>query len=209
MIAQDHTQVDFEYLQGWKTHSCCGQHTRQQCSAVLILKTSGSLEEASCVSVSAYCLLSSHWAPIKRAWLHLLHFLARNLQTLIRCPISILFSMQNSLTHSLSHSSGHRCSCPVVILVALCQILSGTSMFVLFWGSKNWTKQSRCDLAIAKQRGRITSLGLLKMLCLIHAGRALALFLWLKSTLLVHAQLGVQLQEFVLPLADLDKAPLR
>lgn len=44
--------------------------------------------------------------------------------------------------------------------------LSGTSMSLLYWGSQSWTQQSKCGLRSAEERGRITSLPLLPILCL-------------------------------------------
>jgi len=80
-----------------------------QCLVTLIVKNVLPDTGTSCVSVCAYCHWSCHWAPLKRARLHLLcnpHF--RYLYTLIRSPFSLLFRL-NSLLFTNSASS--HCGC--------------------------------------------------------------------------------------------------
>jgi len=98
----------------------------------------------------------------------------RYLQTVLRCPLSPLFSRLNS-PRTLSLPSYGRCSRPCIILVALCCTLSRRSLSSLNWGAQNWTQCSRCGLKGAEQRGRITFLDLLAMLCALHPRVPLAL----------------------------------
>lgn len=55
-------------------------------------------------------------------------------QTLMRSPLRLLILRLNSLS-SLSLSSWKRCSCPLTVFVALCQIRSRSSMALLYWGT--------------------------------------------------------------------------
>lgn len=73
--------------------------------------------------------LCSHWVPLNRAWLWLLHSLASEiLSTYWWEPIEHPLLWAELGLPSLSSSEG--CSCPLIILVGLCWILKeGKSLF--------------------------------------------------------------------------------
>lgn len=89
--AQHHTQVASEGLQGDCTTSLgslCYPH-----SIEVLLMVRGSLL-CSCL---CHCLLSWHWAILEIAWHSLLYTLiCLHLATLIRYPLSLLFSRLSS-----------------------------------------------------------------------------------------------------------------
>jgi len=63
-VAQDHVQMAFENLQGWRLHNLLGLPVpvvSHLCS-----------EKTSCISVFAHCLWSCHRAPLGSAGLHFL-----------------------------------------------------------------------------------------------------------------------------------------
>ena len=97
-----------------------------------------------------------------------LHPPFRYLYTLMRSPLSLLFSKLTS-SSSLSFSSQKGCSSPFIIFVALHWTLSNTSVYLLYWGAQHWTQHSRYGLTSTEQRGRITSLDLLAILHLMLA----------------------------------------
>lgn len=107
------------------------------------------LEETSCVSVCAHCLLSWYWAPTERAWLRSLHCCIGCLNTWTKILLRMLFSRLNS-PGCLSFSSQERCSRSFTILVALLCTLSSRSMSLLQWGSQIWRQCSRYDLSSAE-----------------------------------------------------------
>lgn len=69
--AQDHVQAVSEYLQAWRRYSLSGQpvpllshlHSKE-----LLLD----VQTAYCVPACVHSFLSWNWAPMKRAWLHLI-----------------------------------------------------------------------------------------------------------------------------------------
>lgn len=113
------------------------------------------------------CLASSTWLqPI------------RQLYTLIRSPLSLLFSKMNNPSLSL-HGM---CSRPFNICVALAG-LSAAVLFFLNWGTHNWTQCSR-GAHQDRAEGSITSLDLLVTLFLTHPTIPLTIL----ATLLAHSK---------------------
>ena len=63
-------------------------------------------------------------------------------------------------------------------------------MSISYWEASNWAQYATCGLSSAEQRGRVTSLDLLVIFCLMQPRILLAL-LWGKGTLLPPVQPGV------------------
>ena len=115
------------------------------CSFTLTLKM--------CLLMFRWNLLCFNWCPLplllplgtteKSLALPFLHHPFRHLYTLIRSTVSLLFSRLISPS-SLSLSLQERCSCPLIIFVALHLTVSSMSMSFLYWGTQNWTQHSRC-----------------------------------------------------------------
>ena len=80
----------------------------------------------------------------------------RPFYTLIRSPLSLLFTRLNSPS-LLSLSSEERCSSASDIFMALCWTLSRTCISLLYRAAQNRTQCPRCGITSAKQRGRITT----------------------------------------------------
>ena len=100
---------------------------------------------SSAISICAYCILSCHWASLRRVWLNLLYVLSSSgIYTLIRFPLSFAFSRINSLS-SLSISWYCWCSEASVMLVALCRTVA--SMSTPFLYSKPSTGPSTPDVS--------------------------------------------------------------
>lgn len=77
------------------------------------------LQGISCISICALCLLSFHWARLRRVWIHVLY----SHQVFIhmhKIPLSLLFTRLNS-PRTLSHSLYNRCSKSLTIFVAHCR----------------------------------------------------------------------------------------
>jgi len=93
--AQWRAQLDFEYLWEWRLHSHFG-HPVPVCeyhhSECVFLCLNG----ISYISVCAHCLLSSHWATLKRCSLHLRFFLLQILITRRRFPWVFLLQAEQS-----------------------------------------------------------------------------------------------------------------
>lgn len=118
------------------------------------------LKGISCISFSAYCFLSCHWALLRKAWLCLLSSL----------PVGVWMHWQEPAWNSpsfLSLSSHLWYLKPLKIFMASCWALCSVSVSVLGCGAQNLTQHCRCDLTSAKCRGRIISLTLLTVLFLV------------------------------------------
>lgn len=98
-------------------------------------------------------------------------FVVLSLQVFVRIkksPWCHLFPRLESLS-SLCLFSKERCSSGLITWMALHWILSSVFMSLLHRGAQNWTLHSRHSLASAEYWGRITSLHLLALFCLMES----------------------------------------
>ncbi|KAK4826848.1 hypothetical protein QYF61_011716 [Mycteria americana] len=135
--------------------------------------------------------LGRHVPPVPTWACHFLQKPPAPLKVLLcidKTSLSLVSSRLNGPS-SFSPSSYVRCYKPLIIFVALCWTLSSMSMSHLYWGAQHWTQHSRC-LTSAEQRGRITSLHLLEMLCRVQPQTPISLCCH-KGSSLAHGQLAV------------------
>lgn len=137
-IAQDHIQTDFEDGDSTSLGNLCWSFTPAKVKKCFLCS-----EGAFCVSVCACCF----WAPLKRdlSSLHrLLSYLPKILIYLIRFTLlSLPFSRVNSSSCVfLSHIRD--ASDPLMILVALCWILSSIPCLFCTEVSQKWPPTRLC-----------------------------------------------------------------
>jgi len=119
------------------------------------------------VPVCACGLMSCHWAPLKRAWTHLLNTCP--LEGWVRSPPDLL-QAELQISQPLTFAHG-RCFMSLAAFLAVCWNLSEISLFFLNWEVQAWTQYSIYGLTRTVYRGRRTSLYLLAArLFQIHLG---------------------------------------
>lgn len=123
-----------------------------------------------CVTVCAHCLLSSHWAALKRTWLHLLFYpLFKLLYTLMRLAWAF-FTEHSQLSQLFFHRRD-----------------ASSSL-----GSPELDTALQCGLTSAEQRRSIPSLNMLTTLLQTQLRISLAFFASRAHWWLVFATPGVQ-----------------
>lgn len=123
------------------------------------IKTLSYFGGISFIPFSAYCFLSYHLAPLRSVWLPFLYSPLRCLLWMDKMPLRLLSSRLNSpwlSARKVFQSFNHLCGPSLVLsqYVPVSLVLGNTALQMLLTG--------------AKQKGRITSLDLMAMLCLMQ-----------------------------------------
>lgn len=95
--------------------------------------------------------LTCHWAPLKRAWIHLLYTFPSAIYKIdqMHSEPSLLWAKWSQLSQPFSE----RWSRFLIIFVALQWTLFRSSTCLLYWGAQNCTQYSRCSLTSTGPRG--------------------------------------------------------
>lgn len=176
--AQDHIQVAFGDL-----HNLFGQcipvvyHAHRTKAGPGVQREPLELQF---LPISSCPVIGHHWKEPGSV------FFMSSLQLSIRCsdphePLLLQAEWsQPESPHILSLSSKGRCSSLLIVLMSLHCTLLSISTSLMYWGIQNWTQYSGWGLTCAQQRGRMSPLDLLMILCLMQPTALLA-FLVTKS----------------------------
>lgn len=127
------------------------------------------LNWVSCIWISTYCLSSCHWIPLERACLHVFCFPPSGMDRMDRMNRMPLSYSRLNTASPLSLSSFVICSKPSQSFWSF-GWLSPPCLCLSFFGI------SALDLTRTEERGGITSLDLLVMLCFMRCWTLLACF---------------------------------
>ena len=125
------------------------QHLWASCLATLTIKKGAlCLNGIFCISVHAHCLLSCHWARLRRVWLPF--YSPSNDIYLYRLT---KYPPEPSLSR-LSNPRSLRCSSPLIIFVAFCCICSNMSISIVYCGAQHWIQNPKCvSLSLSRGEG--------------------------------------------------------